>query len=100
MRWTKAIGSLAVLLAAAAGCKQSCFIQECDWKHYQDDLANWTEFKPELAQKPSLVHVGTPANVNDPDRPPRYLSLAEAISVALERGTTGQGLGLPTPNGP
>src|SRR5205807_1569716 len=30
-----------------------------------------------------------PSTVDSPDRPPRYLSLPEALAIALEQGTTG-----------
>src|SRR5439155_18471475 len=70
--------------------------QECDYDHYRKNLAGFLEFDPDGSQKPaSVVHVsgGTPSTVLDPDRTIRYISLAEAISIALEQGTRGQGIG-------
>ncbi|HKB35871.1 MAG TPA: TolC family protein [Gemmataceae bacterium] len=97
MRWTTILSTLALLMATATGCKQQCFLKECDEKHYRDNLAGrFLEFDPEASQKPaSVVHnfSGSPPTVLDPDRPKRYLSLAEAISIALEQGTRGQGIG-------
>src|SRR5262249_23699727 len=37
----------------------------------------------------TVMHSGTPTTVLDPNRPIRYMSLAEAISIALEKGTRG-----------
>ncbi len=99
MRWTTTLWALALLLAVVAGCKQQCFLRECDWQHYQDKLAGSLEFKPDATAQPviSVAHTGgAPSTVFDPDRPPRYLSLAEAISIALEQGTTGPVANPPT----
>ena len=96
MRWTTLLSTLALLMALAAGCKQQCFLTECDSDHYRKNLAGFLEFDAEASQKPaSVVHTsgGAPSTVLDPDRKLRYLSLAEAISIALEQGTRGQGIG-------
>ncbi len=92
MRWTRTLSTLALLLVVMAGCKQQCFIKECDYNHYRDNLAGHLEFEPQAADRPtSVVHTGgpDPTTILDPDRKPRYISLAEAISIALEQGTTG-----------
>ena len=59
MRWTLTLSTLGLLVAAMAGCKQQCFIKECDYQHYRDNLGGFIEFDPEASQKPaSVVHTG------------------------------------------
>ena len=94
MRWTRKIWTLVLLLAAAAGCKQQCFITECDYQHYRDKLAGDIEYQPDIASgaRPvSVIHTTSPTTIFDPDRKVKYLSLAESISIALEQGTVGSG---------
>ncbi len=92
MRWKTLVGGLALLAAVTAGCKQQCFIGECDYDHYR---ALTLGAPSNLDCNPSSIiatagrDTRAPATVLDPDRPIRYLSLAEAISVALEQGTVG-----------
>lgn len=79
--------------AAVVGCAKQCFVHECDWDHYTQQM----QLPPDLATNPSFssiqscqdVHGRPPASINDPDRPPRYLSLAEAIAMSLENGDVG-----------
>ncbi len=91
MRWYKRIWTAALLMAATAGCKQQCFIKECDYNHARDQLAVQLAEKPNAGQTPavSVFQTPTPRNVLDPDRPKRFLSLAESISIAMEQGTRG-----------
>src|SRR5262249_4786920 len=91
MRWKHVTVVLALTLAAVAGCKQQCFLTECDYEHYQkialtprnleSDLKAWIE--------PATVAAPQPSTVLDPERKPRYLTLAEAIALALEQGRIG-----------
>src|SRR3954454_15944564 len=99
MRWTTILSTLALLMAATAGCKQQGFLQECEWEHYRDNLAGAIAFDPQISEHPvSVVSTlgGTPPTVLDPDRNVRYISLAEAISISLEQGTRGPGIGTGT----
>ena len=100
MRWTTNTWALALLLAVVAGCKQQCFLRECDFEHYRKDLSGMLEYKPDVTAAPvtSVIHSDGdhPTTVFDPDRKVRYLSLAEAISIALEQGTRGPGVGTGT----
>ncbi len=91
MRWIKRIWTAALVMAATAGCKQQCFITEGGFDHAQRLLAAGLENMPLASQAAatSILQTPTPNTVLDPDRPPRYLSLAEAISKALEKGTRG-----------
>jgi outer membrane protein TolC len=93
MRWTKPIWITALLLAATAGCKQQCFIQESVLDSSVSQLAARLEKMPTASQAPftNVVHLPT-STILDPDRPRRFVSLPEAISIALENGTRGQGV--------
>src|SRR5438874_1627655 len=91
MRWIKRIWTAAILMAATSGCKQQCFIKECDYQHTRDQLAGALYHMPEAGQAPavSVLHTPEPKTVLNPDRPVRFVSLAEAQSTALEQGRRG-----------
>jgi outer membrane protein TolC len=91
MRWITVVAGLALAagLALTAGCKQQCFLTECDYNHYHElGIPLGLECDPSAGSQPGLVsQIGRPATVLDPEREIRYISLAEAISIALEHGT-------------
>src|SRR5437773_2091186 len=92
MRWTKRTWIAALLAVALAGCTRQCYLKECDHAHIMNDLVGAVSEIPEASDPciASAVHTGcTPATVLNPDRPPRYISLAEAIARALDHGTVG-----------
>lgn len=90
MRWKSFCGLVAVMLGLIAGCKQQCFIAECDYEHSRTHLAADLTTDPTAALKPaSVAYTSEPATVLDPGRQQRFISLAEAISIALEQGNTG-----------
>src|SRR5438477_88371 len=100
MRWRHVAVGLALLGTALSGCKQQCFIYECDYKthiqgqHLPVDLDTNPAYGSILAA-PAANSIA-PTDVNNPEREIRYISLSEAIAIALERGTIGQGFnGLP-----
>jgi outer membrane protein TolC len=89
MRWITVVAGLALGLALTAGCKQQCFMTECDYNHYVKDLGmpDRLECDP-TAPPPGLVtQVNEPPTVLHPEAKIRYISLAEAISISLEQGT-------------
>jgi outer membrane protein TolC len=97
MRCKQLVGGLALILAVIAGCKQQCFLTEYDYNHYRDmaglpkDLdCNPTHGSiiPNVAGK----MIPEPATIFNPERPIRYLTLAEAFAMALENGTIGTGV--------
>src|SRR5260370_32134532 len=90
MRW-KGVGvGLALILAGVVGCKQQCFLNECDYHHYLEiGASKRLEFDPTVSIQPTAVAAPTPTTVLDPERKPRYLSLAEAIAMALQQGRVG-----------
>jgi outer membrane protein TolC len=91
MRWIIVVGGLALMLMTTAGCKQQCYMTECDFNHYKDIMPLALENnKPFSILPPGPIYTPDPANTDDPDRPIRYLSLAEAIAIALERGNIGE----------
>ncbi len=89
------MAGLAVGLAATVGCKQQCYITECDLNDYNRIMPAMLETDPGPSIVPSGSNVPAPATVLNPEREIRYLSLAEAIAMALEAGTPGS----PTLNG-
>jgi outer membrane protein TolC len=96
--WKKFVGGLALGLTAVTGCKQPVFMTEGD---YVNTLSA-TALPKDLETNPDHGNLhpdltgklyGKPADVLDPERPIRYLSLSEAFKQALENGTIGQGVG-------
>jgi outer membrane protein TolC len=89
MRWKVALATLLALSALAAGCKQHCFLTECDYDHYHSLALPRLDCDPAAAITPTLRDGPAPADVFNPDRPIRYISLSESIAIALEQGTVG-----------
>jgi outer membrane protein TolC len=89
MRWITVVGGLTLALALAAGCKQPCYMTECDYDHYHLlGIPDKLECDPSAGSQPGLLsQTGPPATVLHPERKIRYISLAEAISISLEQGT-------------
>src|SRR5262249_28737880 len=83
------VAGLTLALALAAGCKQQCFLHECDYDHYHTlGIPDRLETDPSAGSEPGLVsQVGPPPPRLHPERKIRYISLAEAISISLEEGT-------------
>jgi outer membrane protein TolC len=95
MRWQAVLG-LAMVMAAAVGCKEQCFLTECDAEHYHSlGLPAQAEACPDTPAPLPTLNLPTPPTVLNPDQPIRYLSLAEALAMALEQG----GGGSPALNG-
>jgi outer membrane protein TolC len=86
----KTLAALLVAFAIVAGCKYPCFMTEEDYHSCcgiqlpPGGEVGGDTILPPSAQGPS------PASVSDPQRQDRYLSLREAIAVALENGTAGR----------
>lgn len=82
--------SLVSGLCLLSGCKQNTFLTEFDYEHYKNLMpAAVYELDPQSSAQPVTSRVVRPPTVVDPDRKPRYLSLAEAIAVGLEQGNVG-----------
>lgn len=85
-------GSVALALAGLVGCKQQLYLDPSDYQQATTaSLPRNLETNPNSVIQPSIVTTlgKAPANVLDPSRPPRYLTLKEAIAVALEQGNVG-----------
>jgi outer membrane protein TolC len=91
-RWIKRVLAGLLALGNTIGCKQQVFMEPQD---YHDAIFNTLpkgiDTKPHEAITPSRVDkVGqSPANVLDPDRPARMITLKECIAIALEQGNVG-----------
>jgi outer membrane protein TolC len=91
MRWKKWAAGLALSAAGLVGCKQTCFLNECDYPHYPE-LSKATaplDGNPSLAVTPTVHAMPKPSTIADPDRKLRFLTLQEAFAQALENGSTG-----------
>jgi outer membrane protein TolC len=95
-RWK--LGLAAVLLAAAGGltgCKQPLYMTLDDHK-----TVTTLGLPKDLENDPNLNAVTNgeghlrPPTVDFPDRPPRYITLAEAMAIALESGNRGSQNGI------
>jgi outer membrane protein TolC len=90
MRWKTLITGLALATAATLGCKQQCFMTECDYAHYRDiGLPAVVECSPSASITPNTSNVPAPPTVLLPEREVRFISLAEAVAMGLENGTVG-----------
>src|SRR4051794_7290816 len=78
------------LLALSGGCKQRCFLTEADYGHTTTTLLDGIQLDPKLPYQPLMPQIVTPPTLNNLDRKVRFLSLAEAVAIALEQGTVGQ----------
>jgi outer membrane protein TolC len=93
-RLRPALLGAALTLAGLAGCKQQFFERERDIDHFTTEATK-------LGAPPDLGHdrsptvmpgnwdFAEPKTPDHADRPIRYMTLMEAISIALEQGTTG-----------
>ncbi len=90
-RWKAATWLLALGMACVCGCAQY-FIREIDYDefHRRNDLPRNLETNPAAGEGPVVPgNAPAPATVNYPERKPRYLSLDEAIAIALQQGMIG-----------
>lgn len=94
-RWKSALLGAALTLAGQAGCKQQLFERERDIDyHRQEALKLGAPADLDTNRQPTITPGDysdwpAPKTPDNPDRPARYLTLMEAISIALEQGTTG-----------
>jgi outer membrane protein TolC len=92
MRWKLVIAGLALMAATTTGCRQPCLTFEADFEHYRQMAVPDLENDPRSVAPRVEGHLPTPATVNDPDRKPRPLTLAEAVAMGLENGNVGNQL--------
>lgn len=92
MGWKPKMVLLGGLLLIVAGCTQQCFVREGDIEHYRKLMPALMERDPKLSAPPGKIDVFGPPPVtvlNPETREPYYMSLQEAIAIALESGTVG-----------
>jgi outer membrane protein TolC len=89
MRWKIVVAGLVLAFAGTTGCKQQCFLMECDYQHYHQLAIPHLDTNPTASILPATSEVPTPTTILSPEREIRYLSLKEAIAMALEQGTVG-----------
>ena len=94
-RWKQRLLGVTLTVSGLIGCKQQLFISEPELNYYRS-MGMKIGAPADLDTDVSVTtHPGawsarpTPPTVNDPDRPPRYITLQEAIAIGLERGNTG-----------
>lgn len=88
MDWRAKLLGLALACGLAAGCARPVFLAERDLHAIADHLPANLEKDVREVIVPALGPAPTPPDVNNPDRPPYYLSLQEAIARGLENGTS------------
>lgn len=87
MRFQAIVWALLAGLALLVGCKQQCFQPECDYDHYRQLIPDYLENEAATHIQPENLDLPEPATVLSPERKIRYLSMVEAMSLALEQGT-------------
>src|SRR6187401_1074895 len=87
-RWLQRILGIIAACGLAAGCKQQMFLsKECFTEASATLPAANLDTDFGIGNAPLMSPTKTPPTVDDPDRPPRYLTLREAIATALENGS-------------
>jgi len=88
--WKRAAACIILILAVALGCQKQCFLSQSDFQNAQPGgIPLDLECNPSYPIVPPPGSTPSPTTVEDTKREPRYLSLREAIAVALENGTVG-----------
>jgi outer membrane protein TolC len=89
MGWKQVAAGLALAIAGVVGCARQCFLHECDADDYLKFGPANLECDPTKSIVPATAAVAVPSTVNDPDRKLRFLTLKEAMALALENGRVG-----------
>lgn len=80
-----------VLFFSLMGCTKQCFLSKDDFDNAQSPiLPAHLESDTTLGITPVTGLVASPATVNLADRPPRHMTLQEAIAISLESGTVSE----------
>ncbi len=90
MGWKSSFGGLTLLLTILVGCKGRVFLTEDQANIYKGMVPANLDQNPNVGANPTIPMVGAPPTLYNLERQIRYLSLAEAVSIALEQGTVGQ----------
>jgi outer membrane protein TolC len=90
MGWKFSCGGLTLLLTILVGCKGRVFLTEDQLNIYKGPVPANLQENPNVGATPTVPLTNAPPTLYNLDRQIRYLSLAEAVSIALEQGTVGQ----------
>ncbi len=90
MGWKFSCGGLTLLLTILVGCKGRVFLTEDQLNIYKGPVPANLQENPNVGATPTIPLTNAPPTLYNLDRQIRYLSLAEAIAIALEQGTVGQ----------
>jgi outer membrane protein TolC len=90
-RWARRLVGGVLGLAALGGCKQQILLEPQDYQAAINNVElRKLETEPLSGYTPLAAPSGhKPATVLDPARPPRLMTLKEAIAIALEQGNIG-----------
>ena len=90
MRWISRIVGMGICLGMAAGCGAKVFLHKDDFQNAHQLLPGGLDEGQPLPYQATLTPgVPRPADVNNASRPPRHMTLQEALAIALENGSTG-----------
>lgn len=90
MGWKSLFGGLTLLLTLLVGCKGRVFLTEDQLNVYKGPVPSNLQENPNIGATPTISPTNAPPTLYNLDRKIRYLSLAEAVAIALEQGTVGQ----------
>ncbi|HEX3147158.1 MAG TPA: TolC family protein [Gemmataceae bacterium] len=91
-RWRKWMGTAALVAGAAglSGCTRPLYMTpETQYLASTVALPGNLENDPNATAIPSTADHKAPPTIHDSNREPRYMSLQEALAIALEQGTRG-----------
>lgn len=77
-----------LILVLSGGCTRQVFMSEKVFEDATNQLSYQLENDPSAGVRPTSAVVDAPPIVDYPDRPARFMTLPEAIAIALENGTT------------
>ena len=90
MRWQVMFLGLTLAVVTMTGCTQTLYITHDDLKAFQERVGLPPDpLNPVHGTIPHTTDIPRPPDVNNPEREPRYLTLNEAIALALENGVVG-----------
>jgi outer membrane protein TolC len=91
MRWKAVVNGLVLASGLVIGCKQQCFMCKEDYLSSHAVAAALPRLECDSSPiLPAAGNIPTPMTVLDTERQVRYMSLNEAICLALENGTVGR----------
>lgn len=92
-RWTARLLTGGVIALFGVGCKHQLFTEPADSPLLvRPDIPPQLETQPHQPILPGSANLGTdPATVLDLKRQPRFITMKEAMAIAVERGNTGGG---------